>query len=58
MYMCRLRYINDPVFLSLKMEGICLLFNFVFNPNVGHFVLSIYVSRGGVGYFYFDVGWD
>jgi hypothetical protein len=26
MYMCRLRYINDPVLSSLKMEGIRLLF--------------------------------
>jgi hypothetical protein len=25
-YMCRLRHINDPVFSSLKMEGIRLLF--------------------------------
>jgi hypothetical protein len=26
MYMCRLRHINDTVLLSLKMEGIRLLF--------------------------------
>jgi hypothetical protein len=26
MYMCRLRYINDSVLLSLNMEGIRLLF--------------------------------
>jgi hypothetical protein len=26
MYMCRLRHIHDPVLLSLKMEGIRLLF--------------------------------
>jgi hypothetical protein len=27
MYMCHLRYINDPVLSSLKMKGIRLLFN-------------------------------
>jgi hypothetical protein len=27
MYMCRIRHINDPVLLSLKMEGIRLLFS-------------------------------
>jgi hypothetical protein len=27
MYMCRLRHIHDPILLSLKMEGIRLLFN-------------------------------
>jgi hypothetical protein len=29
MYMCRLRHIHDPVFLSLKMEGIRLLFSYI-----------------------------
>jgi hypothetical protein len=31
------------------------VFNFILDSNVGHFVLSMYVSRGGVGYFYSGV---
>jgi hypothetical protein len=34
MYMCRLRHINDSVLLSLKMEGIRLLFLFYYSMTV------------------------
>jgi hypothetical protein len=33
-YVCRLRHIHDPVLLSLKMEGIRLLFMFRFFSSV------------------------
>jgi hypothetical protein len=45
MYMCRLRYINDPVLSSLKMEGILLLFLKDNAMSLGQAVLNIFNDR-------------
>jgi hypothetical protein len=39
MYMCRLRHVHDAVLLSLKMEGIHLLFLRLNNNEVKYFVV-------------------
>jgi hypothetical protein len=42
MYMCRLRYINDPVLSSLKIEGIRLLFFWPFNGHRAMFSVTYF----------------